>query len=132
MISRTILLFDGSAYEALDLSAAIEARGCCVAGPVDSLPEAEAIVASAPVSGAIVDGELADASAVVMLLADKQVPFVIQTSTPLPALLAELNGTATVLARPIDPSRILDRLLVRMVNPNASPAIKLGCRPKQV
>ena len=130
--SKTILLFDGSAYAALDLAAAVEELGGRVAGPVASIGEAALLVNGAALDGAIVDGELADAPAVATLLAGRNVPFVIQTSMALPAPLAALEGSVPVLARPIAAFAILQHLHASMGQRARRIPIGLGAEPKQV
>jgi hypothetical protein len=108
--SKTILIVDGSTYAALDLSASIEDCDGCVAGPVGTLPEALAILDSCEVAGAVVDGELADATALVMRLAKEGMPLVVQTSMPLPRALDCLDGRLSVLMRPVDARTIIRTL----------------------
>src|SRR5688572_27462857 len=108
--SKTILIADGSTYAAMDLSDAVEASDGCVAGPVETLSEALTILDSSDVAGAIVDCELADATALVMRLSEAGVPLVVQTSIPLPDALAALVGRLRVLMRPNDPRTVIDTL----------------------
>jgi hypothetical protein len=112
--SKTILIVDGSIYAALDLEAAVENSDGCVAGPVATLAEALAIIDSVEVAGAVVDSELPDASVLILRLAETSVPFVIQTSIPLPAALDRLDGRLSVLMRPVSPRKIIDALLSQM------------------
>ena len=70
----------------------IEACQGRVAGPVDTLAEALAILDSGGVAGAIVDCELDDAAALVLRLAERGVPLVMLTSTPLPPALDARNA----------------------------------------
>ena len=58
----------------------IEELDGCVAGPVATLSEAM-VICDIPIGGAIVDFEVADASQVVMLLAERNVPVIIQISS---------------------------------------------------
>ena len=104
---RTILIADGSTYAALDLAAAVEANGGRVAGPVQTLAEAAAILGSNRIAGAIVDCELTDATALVLRLAEAGVPVIAQTSIPLPAALQELDGQLPVMMRPIDAEKVI-------------------------
>jgi len=108
--SKTILIVDGSTYAALDLSASIEDSDGCVAGPVGTLPEALTILDSCEVAGAVVDGELPDATALVMRLAKEGMPLVVQTSMPLPRALDCLGGRLSVLMRPVDARTIIRTL----------------------
>ena len=108
--SRTILIADGSTYAALDLAAAVEANGGRVAGPVQTLAEAGAILGSSRIAGAIVDCELDDATELVLRLAEAGVPVIAQTSIPLPASLQELDGRLPVMMRPIDAGKVIATL----------------------
>ena len=105
--SKTILIADGSTYAALDLALAVEANGGRVAGPVQTLAEALAIIGSRSIAGAVVDCELADAATLVLRLVDSNVPLVAQTSIPLPETLQALDGRLPVLMRPVDPNMIV-------------------------
>ena len=111
---RTILIADGSTYAALDLAAAVEANGGRVAGPVQTLAEAAAILGSSRIAGAIVDCELTDATALVLRLAEAGVPVIAQTSIPLPAALQELDGQLPVMMRPIDAEKVIISLANQM------------------
>jgi len=113
--SKTILIADGSTYAALDLAAAIEANEGRVAGPVQTLAEALAIIGSRSIAGAIVDCELADAAALVLRLAERGVPVIAQTSVPLPPSLQELDGRLPVLMRPVDPNKVVATLADEIV-----------------
>ena len=111
---RTILIADGSTYAALDLAAAVEANGGRVAGPVQTLAEAAAILGSSRIAGAIVDCELDDATELVLRLAEAGVPVIAQTSIPLPAALQELDGRLPVMMRPIDAEKVIITLVHQM------------------
>jgi len=111
---RTVLIVDGGGDSALDLSDAIEESGGRVAGPVETLSETLTILDSTRVCGAIVDCELADAFAVVMLLTGQDVPIVAQISASLPPGLGDLRERASVLVRPVNPRMILETLAVEI------------------
>jgi hypothetical protein len=130
--SMTILIFDGSGYSSLDLSEAIEESDGRVAGPVATLSETVTILDSVDVGGAIVDCELPGASEVVMLLAERDVPLVIQTSVALPQSLGDLGERASVLTRPVDPRTLLENLLIEVGRSELRASNKLGSVPKQV
>jgi hypothetical protein len=115
--SKTILIADNSIYAALDLSQAIEDFDGCVAGPVDSLTEALAIVDSGTIAGAVVDCELPDAAALVLRLTERGVPLVVQTSIPLPPELERLDGRLSVLMRPIDARTVIASLVEEFAKP---------------
>lgn len=122
--SGTILIADGSTYAALDLSAAVEENDGRVAGPVGNLAEASAILDSHEVAGAIVDCELADASALVLRLAETGVPVVVQTSTTLPPALEDLDGRLPVLMRPVDSRTVVDILAGEISRAKMRPRLK--------
>ena len=130
--SMTILIFDGNGYSSMDLSEAIEESEGCVAGPVVTFSEALTILDSADVGGAIVDCELPEASEVVMLLTERDVPVVIQTSVALPQSLGDLGERASVLTRPVDPRTILETLLIEVGRSELRASIKLGSDAKEV
>jgi DNA-binding response OmpR family regulator len=133
--SRTILIVDDNAYNALDLSSAIEANGGRVAGPVDTFAEAVAILESEDIAGAIIDGELAqfDASELVTDLARRDVPFVLQLCAALPPAVDGLDGRAVVLTKPVDPGLVVASLSIVMNDDTGGQnPIKLGSQPKQV
>lgn len=127
--SMTILIFDGSGYSSLDLSEAIEESDGRVAGPVATLSETVTILESIDVGGAIVDCQLPGASEVVMLLADRDIPLVIQTSVALPQSLGE---RASVLTRPVDPRTLLETLLIEVGRSELRTSNMLGPIPKAV
>jgi hypothetical protein len=108
--SKTILIADSSTYAAVDLAGAVEECEGRVAGPVTTLSEAVTILDSGSFGGAIVDCELVEASALIMWLAATGVPFVVQTSVPLPQGLDDLDRRLKVLMRPIDARTVVAAL----------------------
>ena len=112
--SKTILIFDDSGYASLDLSEAIEESDGCVAGPVATLSETLIILDSVDVGGAIVDCDLAEASDVVMLLSQRDIPLVVQVCASPERSLDEFDDKGSVLMRPVDPRTILKSLLVEI------------------
>jgi hypothetical protein len=129
---KTILIFEETNYAALDLSQAIEESDGCVAGPVTTLSETLTILDSSDVGGAIVDCELADAAEVVMLLAQRDVPLVVQICASLPQSLGHLAEKASVLVRPVDPRTILESLLMEIGTSELRASNKLGSDLKEV
>ena len=130
--SMTILIFDGSGYSSLDLSEAIEESDGRVAGPVATLSETVTILESIDVGGAIVDCQVPGASEAVMLLAQRDVPLVIQTNVALPQSLGDLGERASVLTRPVDPRTLLETLLVEVGRSELRASNMLGPIPKEV
>ena len=117
--SRTILIVDEDGYAALDLSEAIAESNGHAAGPVRTLAEARSLLDSTDIGGAIVDLTLADATAVVTLLADRLVPIVAQVSGSVPPAVTRLDGKVSVLMRPVDPRTILQCLSVEIAKLDA-------------
>lgn len=130
--SMTILIFDGSGYSSLDLSEAIEESDGRVAGPVATLSETVTILESIDVGGAIVDCQVPGASEAVMLLAQRDVPLVIQTSVALPQSLGDLGERASVVTRPVDPRILLETLLIEVGRSELRASNMLGPIPKAV
>jgi len=113
---KPILIVEDDAYWALDLSMAVEEWDGRVVGPVGTVAEALAILEDEQIAAAVLDANLADrdVTPVVILLAEKRVPFVIQTGTALPADLAEVYPNLPVLMKPSQPTIVLARLLNEM------------------
>ena len=129
---QTVLIVDESGYPSLDLSEAIQESDGCVAGPVATLSETLTILDSTSVCGAIVGCELAEAIDVVTLLAERDVPLVVQISAALPHGLGDLKNRASVLVRPVDPRTILEALLVEIGRSETRTSNTLASRLKQV
>ncbi len=130
--SKTILIVDESGYAALDLSQAIEGSDGLVAGPVATLSEAMVLLDDIPIGGAIVDFEVAEASQVVMLLTERNVPLVIQISSALAPSRCDFGREASVLVRPVDPYTVLESLLMEIGKMELDTSNALGSQPKQV
>ncbi|HEX3422593.1 MAG TPA: hypothetical protein VHS33_04225 [Sphingomicrobium sp.] len=130
--SQTVLIVDESGYAALDLADAIEESDGCVVGPVATAAEALTILDSVEVCGAIVDCELAAAFEVVMLLAQRKIPIVVQVSGSPPHSLGDLNERASVLVRPVDPRTILETLLMEIGKSEMRGSNTLASDPKRV
>ena len=114
------MIVDGSGYAALDLSEAIEESDGRVAGPVATLSETLTIL------------ELAEASDVVMLLSEREVPIVLQISASLPHSLWDVGDSASVLVRPVDPRTVLETLLVEIGRSEMRASNRLASPPKEV
>ena len=130
--SKTILIVDDGGYAALDLSQAIEESDGYVAGPVATLSEAMVLLDDVPIGGAIVDFEVAEASQVVMFLAERNVPVVIQVSSSLAPSRCQFDDMASVLVRPVDPQTVLELLLMEIGKGELKASNTLGCQPKEV
>jgi CheY-like chemotaxis protein len=108
-----VLIAEDNLYLALDLSNAVEEMDGRVVGPASTVPEALALLASQYVAAAIVDCQLGDhdATALAWQLAERGVPFVIHTATPVPAVIGSLHANVPVLMKPLQPRAILTCLL---------------------
>ena len=86
----SVLVAEDEPFIALDLALAVEDAGGEVIGPVASVKEALALLADTAVGAAILDVNLldGDCSAVVEVLADLDVPVILQTGVGLPLGLA--------------------------------------------
>ena len=125
--SRTILVVDNNSYLAIDLCDAIEHCEGVAAGPVSTVSETRSVVDNFEIAGAVVDYDLAEASAVVAELADRDIPVVGHSNLgPAPA-----NGKGNVLVRPILPRDLLDLLLFEMGKADAESSPMLAKRTKK-
>jgi len=107
-----ILVAEDKTFIALDLCLAIEDAGGVVVGPVASVEEALALLATTPVAAAILDCSLVDGdcSSVVELLADRGAPVIIQTGVALPANLAGRFPQIPVHAKPVVAASLIAQL----------------------
>ena len=113
---KPILIVEDDAYLALDLAMAVEQLEGRVVGPVATVAEALVVLEASQIAAAILDVELADrdVAPVIVLLAERGVPFVVHTGTGLPSHLAELHPNVPVVRKPSKPTIILDRLFNEM------------------
>jgi len=111
-----ILIAEDNLYVALDLSIAVEEMDGRVLGPASSVAEALNLLATHDVAAAIVDCHLTDRDATPLArqLAARQVPFVIHTATPVPAMIAEFHPLVPILMKPLRPHAVLTCLLDEM------------------
>ena len=112
----SVLIAEDDLYQALDLSIALEEMQGRVVGPASSVAEALALLATHQIAAAIVDCHLADRDATPLArqLAERGVPFVIHTATPVPAMIGEFHPLVPVLMKPLQPQVILTCLLDEM------------------
>jgi ActR/RegA family two-component response regulator len=82
LADKLILIVEDNIYLALDLAAAIEQLDGLVVGPVDTVSEALALLDSSEIAAAVIDAELPDKelAQLAAALADRRVPFVLQTT----------------------------------------------------
>jgi len=111
-----ILIAEDNLYLSLDLSSAVEEMNGRVVGPASSVAEALRLLATHEIAGAIVDCHLTDRDATPLArqLAERRVPFVIHTATPVPALMEEFHPRVPVLMKPLQPAAVLTCLLDEM------------------
>lgn len=114
LTSKSILIVDDNAYVATDLAATVEIMGGTVVGPVASVDDALAKLASTPVDAAILDADVAGAAALAARLTHQRVPFVVQAGTAIGVSLRGLCDKKAVLFRPVDASLVVSLLTVEM------------------
>jgi CheY-like chemotaxis protein len=111
-----ILIAEDNLYLALDLSNAVEDMDGRVIGPASTVLEALGLLASQPVAAAIIDCQLADRDVAPLAerLAERGVPFIIHTSTPVPHAIGDRHPQVPVLMKPLQSSAVLTCLLDEM------------------
>ena len=118
-----ILIAEDNLYIALDLSIAIEEMDGRVVGPASTVAEALTLLAQHDIAAAIVDCQLRDhdATPLARQLAERGVPFVIHTTTAVPAIMGEFHPDVPVLMKPLKASAVLTCLLdeIRKLQPVA-------------
>jgi CheY-like chemotaxis protein len=116
-----ILVAEDQPFIALDLALAVEDAGGKVVGPAASVAEALDLLATMNVAAAILDVELVDGdcSAVVELLATRQIPTIIQTGAELPHGLAVRFPRLIVHTKPCAASRLVAQLAVMIAGGGA-------------
>jgi CheY-like chemotaxis protein len=114
MLSESpILIAEDNLYIALDLSNTIEDMDGRVVGPASTVAEALQLLEQHHVAAAILDCQLGDhdAAPLAHVLAQRRVPFVIHTATPVSATISALHPTVPVLLKPLQPQAVLTCLL---------------------
>ena len=116
LTNQSILIVENNVYLALDLSQAVEEINGQVVGPVGTVAEALDLLKAQAVAGAILDSQLADrdVTPVVLVLADKGIPYIIHTATGLPPGVARLHPEAPLLTKPLHVEAIITGLLDEM------------------
>ncbi len=111
-----VLIAEDNLYVALDLSNAIEDLDGKVVGPASTVAEALQLLEQHHVAAAILDCQLGehDTSSLARVLAQRGVPFVIHTATPVSTTLAALHPEVPVLLKPLQPQAVLTCLLDEM------------------
>lgn len=122
LTNKIILIVEDNVYLALDLAMAIEDANGRVAGPVASVADALALLASTKISAAVLDCELIDpdVTPIAMQLIEEGVPFVIHKGGDLPPALAAMTPCdVPVLSKPLKPSVVV-QLLHEHIEKNVS------------
>jgi DNA-binding NtrC family response regulator len=126
-----ILIAEDNLYIALDLSIAVEEMDGRVVGPASTVAEALSLLAQHDIAAAIVDCQLTDhdATPLARQLAERGVPFVIHTTTAVPAMIGKFHPDVPVLMKPLKASAVLTCLLdeIRKLQ-RLSPAAKAPLR----
>lgn len=114
--AKTILIVEKNAYEALDLTLAIQDLDGRVAGPVATIDDVRLILDDEAVAGAVVNCELENEQShgVVLLLIERNVPWVGQTSGSPHESPATAGKRCTLLRKPIDVRLVLSNLFMQM------------------
>lgn len=111
-----ILIVEDEAIIALNLAYAVEDVAGEVVGPVGSIAEAFALLDVAPVSGAVLDANLADGEVtpLALHLLERGVPFVLHTGTGLPADLAAAPVNLSLVMKPAQAMRVVAALMQKL------------------
>ena len=106
---KPVLIIEDNVYLALDLCAAIEQLEGRPVGPVYTVAEALVILHTEPIAAAVVDCELlaGEGARLTTVLAEKGVPFVVQSTANNPPELAEVCLGAPVVVKPIRPQEVV-------------------------
>jgi DNA-binding NtrC family response regulator len=112
MPGTPILIVEDEPYIALDLAMAVEDASGRVVGPVGSAKEALALLASAPVAGAILDVNLRDGDIVPVLdvLLERGIPLTIQTGVGVPADLRQRYPELFVHSKPVKATSLVEEI----------------------
>lgn len=122
----SVLVAEDQPFIALDLSLAIEDAGGKVVGPAVSCEEALTLLSTNRVSAAILDVNLidGDSSAVMEVLVDRGIPFIVHTAVDLPPSLATRFSDLVVRIKPCPAASLvaqLETLLAGQVRAVAAP-----------
>lgn len=111
-----VLIAEDNLYVAIDLSNAIEDMDGRVVGPASTVAEALQLLEKHHVAAAILDCQLGDrdTASLARALAQRDVPFVIHTATPVPSTICTFHPDVPVLLKPVQPHTVLTCLLDEM------------------
>jgi DNA-binding NtrC family response regulator len=109
---ENILICEDEPFIALDLAASVEEAGGRVVGPAASIAEAERLLASATVQGAILDVHLTDGEVtpVAQRLMEAGIPVIVQTGVGLPDILRERYPDLRAYQKPVPARRLVEEL----------------------
>ena len=111
-MSGRILVVEDEFFIAQEIAEALESAGLSVIGPCPKLPAALAILADAdPCDAAVLDANLRGTSSLPLCeaLTARGIPFVVVTGFS-ESQLPDLMAAAPVLAKPLDPERLVNVL----------------------
>ena len=108
----SVLVAEDEPFIALDLALAVADAGGKVVGPAASCDEAMTFLSTGIVGAAILDVNLVDgdSSALVEVLVDLRVPFIVHTAVDLPPALATRFSGLVVQIKPCPPAILVARL----------------------
>ena len=110
--NQSVLVAEDQSCIAMDLALAVEDAGGKVVGPAASCEEAMTFLSTGIVDAAIVDVNLVDGdcSALVEVLVNLCVPFIIHTAVDLPTALSTRFLGLVVQIKPCPPANLVARL----------------------
>jgi hypothetical protein len=121
LADKPILIVQDDIYLALDLVAVVEELEGRPVGPAATVAEALTLLDSDHVAAAVIDADLTDClSPIVMALAERHIPYVIQTSGTLPPEIKVVGLTAPVVIKPIQPLDVVSILAHEVLGSEAS------------
>lgn len=108
---RVLVVEDDPAIS-LDITDLIERAEGQVVGPVKSIRDAQQILKTHEIDGAILDVNLSDGDITPVLeaLRARRVPIVVYTGTGLPEKVGERHPDLVVLQKPVQPGRLIGEL----------------------
>ena len=110
--NQSVLVAEDQSFIAMDLALAVEDAGGKVVGPAASCEAAMTLLSNGIIGAAILDVNLVDGdcSALVEVLVDLCVPFIIHTAVDLPPALSTRFSGLVVQIKPCPPAILVARL----------------------
>ncbi|HSP25089.1 MAG TPA: response regulator [Saliniramus sp.] len=107
-----MLICEDEPFIALDLAASVEEAGGRVVGPAASIAEAEHLLETATVHGAILDVHLSDGEVtpVAERLIEAGIPVIIQTGVGLPVILRDRYPELQAYQKPVPAQQLVEHL----------------------